>query len=281
MGFQLIQQAACNNVRRALFETAALHEEGCEGESGPCIHKNHVLAIEYYGAISTRQPNVEWISQYATAHLQSNREFHETENILGTYVGSLLSWEFAGQAFLFEAAASIPEAPTYVGLLILLPFIGILVAFLSITMSIHTLLQNARRRGIFLEVYKAKLRACQHLVGATAMPKWWEDLTLQANLALFGEIIALCLGFLFLIGWIFLLAPKFKSKKSEAFIWFPLFVWIFCLIGILTWGGTDAKLMPQLVARTWHSLVSTCHRGRNDAEQNPNQNANQNAAFAE
>lgn len=217
-GFQLIQQAACNNVQRALFETAALHEEGCEGESGLCIRKNHVLAIEYYKAITLktkilrnadpRNYNAEWINQYATSHLASNKEWHETESNLGIYVGSLFSWEFAGQAFLFGGVATLAAASElnyYADLLILLPVIGIIVAILSIIMSLLTFWQNSRRRHILLNVYKAKMDACESLVGPKANPKGWEKLTWLARLASCGEIFAVILAFTFLSGWIVLL----------------------------------------------------------------------------
>lgn len=208
-GFKLIQEAAGAQVRRALFETAALHEEGCEG----IIRKNPVLAIEYYDAVAMSADNRhEWVWDYAMAHLHNNREFHETENIIGTFVGSLFSWEFAGQAFLFGGVATLaatsntcPELEHYDDLLILLPVIGIVVALLSLNMSIHTLFQNSRRRDKLVQVYEAKLKACEELVGPRVIPNWWKNLTILARIAKGGEIVAVLLALTFLSAWSVLL----------------------------------------------------------------------------
>ena len=204
-GFQLIQEAACLKVRRALFETANLHEEGCEG-----IRKNLVLATEYYDAVTLRAKDErEWIWDYATSHLDENKEWHETEGSIGTYAGSMFSWEFAGQAFLFGAVATMSVASDglefYGILLVLLPAIGIVVACLSIIMSFHTLVQNMTRSGILIPVYKAKLKACESLVGPKVKPHWWKNEVWHARLLWFGEFIAFLLGIAFLVGWVLLL----------------------------------------------------------------------------
>lgn len=212
-GFKLIQEAAGATVRRALFETAALHEEGCDG----VIRKNPVLAIEYYDAVTMSEDNVDlyrydWVWDYAMAHLHNNREFHETENIIGTFVGSLFSWEFAGQAFLFGGVATLAatsnmdtELEHYGDLLILLPIVGIVVALLSLNMSIHTLCQNSRRRYKLVQVYKAKKKACETLVGPRAIPYGWRDLSSLARLAYIGEGGAVILALTFLGAWSVLL----------------------------------------------------------------------------
>jgi hypothetical protein len=205
LGFNLIQQAAGNNILRALFETAALHEEGCQD----VIRKNHVIAIEYYKAITLREANdEEYVWSYATSHLGYNMDWQDTEGLIVNNVGTLFSWEFAGQAFLFGGAATMAvstELGYYSSLLLLLPVIGIFIACLSIIMMIHTVFQNWKRREPLMKLYEAKLAAVESLVGPGTYLPLWLNLRYHALLAKCGEMLALSLACAFLIGWVYLL----------------------------------------------------------------------------
>jgi hypothetical protein len=219
-GFKLIQLAACHNVLRALYETANLHEEGCDGEGGPCIRKNHALATEYYKAITLRPPNgQEWVWDYAASHLAENRDWQATEDALGIHIGTMFSWEFAGQAFLFAAVAALAgfaQLDHYPALIILVPCIGIVIASISILISLNVVLRNWRPRDVLLQLYKAKLAACIFLVGPYAAGNKWEQPTRLVPIARVGEVFAVLLALIFFVGWILLLITELLENERSS-----------------------------------------------------------------
>jgi hypothetical protein len=224
-GFELIQQAAATGVLRAKLELAGLLEEGCEGEAGPCIRKNPVLAEEYYRSISItplNNPRVipateaerlflqdlvdqERVRDYALSYLSRNDDFLDKEDTMGLQVGSLLSWEFAGQAFLFGAAAALGNTIYYKSLPMLLPYIGIAIGILSCFSSTSVYLKNGLRRRDLVKLFKAKAKACNRLVPPQLRP--WNHyfgvfrVRLQSSLAALSDICAVGLSLLFIAAW--------------------------------------------------------------------------------
>jgi hypothetical protein len=160
-----------------------------------------------------------------------NRDFHETDNILDSYVCSVLSWEFAAQAFLFGAAATltsvkigrpqVPDTCVYnqawkqgaCTLLLWIPIIGMLVAAMSTLMSIHTALQNCTQRHTALELYKAKLRACKFLAGPKSLPSLDKNLRTNAEIARFGELAAVALHCMIFFVWFTFLAGRRRGPS--------------------------------------------------------------------
>jgi hypothetical protein len=195
-GLDLIWEAASgpHQVLRALFEIGYLLEVGVDGR----IPKNHVLAAEYYETIALRsseEADREWISDFARTHMMDNKDYHDRDNALDDYAGNVISWEFAGQAFLFAAFATLVPI-TYnppSGLKISLAVIGMYVAVLSVLMSIHTLLQhNAQLRNL-MRLYEAKLGACEVLAGPSARPQFARNLIQHSHCAFAGEVLTVFL----------------------------------------------------------------------------------------
>jgi TPR repeat protein len=205
-------------VLRALFEIAYLYEVGVEG----LVRKNHVMAIEYYRAITLHEharADREFISEFARTHMKDNKDFHDTDNILDSYVGSVFSWEFAAQAFLYGAVSTLSTtengSPAVPGtceydsaskqgsctLLLWIPVIGMVVAAMSIMMGIHTWFQNQTQRDKALELYMAKLDACRFLAGPKALPSLKRNLKVNAFFAFILEIAALALHSIIFFVW--------------------------------------------------------------------------------
>jgi hypothetical protein len=202
-------------VLRAKFEVATLYEKGCD----PVIQKNHVLAVEYYQGVilaATNPPQPlasEWIWDFAKSHMKNNEDFHAVDTSLDSQTGNVLSWELAGQAFLFGAFAALATGNScencgrvYTLLFVFVPLIGMYVAFLSISASSATATQNSLQRNKLLELYDAKREACRKLAGPFAGPSGPEDLGLHAMQAFQVEYLATILHILLFIIWAVLLA---------------------------------------------------------------------------
>jgi hypothetical protein len=207
-GLDFIWEAASgpHQVLRAMFEIGYLLEVGVEGR----IPKNHVLSAEYCDAVALRsseEADREWISDFARTHMMDNKDYHDRDNALDDYAGNVISWEFAGQAFLFAAFATlVPIADNPAPLLkISIAGIGMYVAVLSAIMSTHTLFQNYVQLRNLIRLYEAKRGACRVLAGPSALPWPWTNVKLHTRLALFGEFLAVFLHVVLLAVWMLLL----------------------------------------------------------------------------
>jgi TPR repeat protein len=207
-GFDLIQQAAARGVLRAKFEVALLLEGGFEGEPGRVVRKNTVLAGEYYRsiAITARQPSddEEWDWEYSIRNIFNNDDLLSKEDAMGLQLGSLLSWEFAGQAFLFGAAAAFSTGTSqyYEKLRIL----GMSIGILSLCSSLSGFLKSFFRRRDLQKMFAAKVRACKRLVPQPLHRPWSHYARVQAIrfqffLAYAGDGAAVALSALFVWAW--------------------------------------------------------------------------------
>jgi TPR repeat protein len=227
-GFQLIQIAAGRNVMRAMFETAALHLEGCEGDKGKNIRNNGGLAEEYFRAVrlSPRDGEREWVWNigerawvwdFALSHLLRYDEMLDLESAFGEQIGTMLAWEFAGQAFLFAAVPNIDEVNDF--LVSLFSTLGIAIGCLSIFMTISALLKNTSRRIYHSSLFTAKVRAINKLVP-------WQRrrfsriirivvIYFQSLMGLFGELAALGLSIIFIWAWVTLRSEYGTPSSSN------------------------------------------------------------------
>jgi hypothetical protein len=88
-----------------------------------------------------------------------NKDYHGRDNALDDYAGNVIPWEFAGQAFLFAAFATlVPIAGNLAQLLkISIAGIAMYVAVLSAMMSTHTLFQNYVQLHNFNETLRGEM----------------------------------------------------------------------------------------------------------------------------
>jgi hypothetical protein len=145
------------------------------------IQRNHVLAIKYHRGVclavaNPRAADKEWIWDFAKSHLHDNKDFHDTDNSLDSYTGSVLYWEFAGQAFLLGAAGTRLTSTTMnctrrcSFLTLLVPNVGMVAASLFDSSECRNCYQNFLQRSKLLDVYNAKMDACEKLAGPGAKP---------------------------------------------------------------------------------------------------------------
>jgi hypothetical protein len=210
-GFEYLLEAAQKGVSRAKYETALLFEEGFQGEKDHIIRKHPTLAREYFRSIvvsaaAQEQAHVnEWDLEYVISYLFNSDMLLDKEDTMGLQVGSLLSWEFAGQAFLFGAAAQCSGTSCSELLSQLLPILGIAVGILSFISSTSAHLKNSSRRNDLSSMFTAKVEACNMLVPASHRP--WSHLygvfrvQLQSTLGSLSDWAAVALSLLFIGAW--------------------------------------------------------------------------------
>mmetsp|Transcript_5300 Transcript_5300/g.10139 ORF Transcript_5300/g.10139 Transcript_5300/m.10139 type:complete len:327 (-) Transcript_5300:381-1361(-) len=220
-GIRLLQEAASNGSSQALFELGILFEYG-DGFNGMYVRKNLRRAIACYEDVSESSLNFDVIPEFFKHDVARNIDWHETEDILTQTEGSLLSWELAGQAFLFSAAAilsGVEQPDHYAPLLILLPIIGIVLAAFSVVSSCKMVLQNSSRRKLPLEVYRAKQEAYMKLVKPLTIHNSWTNPIFISNLARLGECFLAGLSVLFLAALAVLLAAESVSRHHFCSNW--------------------------------------------------------------
>jgi hypothetical protein len=164
----------------------------------------------------------EWIWDFAKSHMRSNDDFHAVDNSLDALTGSVLSWELAGQAFLFGAFATLAAGNSWDkcerldGLLFrFVPAIGMYVAILSSAASFATATQNSIRHGHYLELYNAKKEACKKLAGPLAGPAVVEDLSAHVQNHAYVEGLAVLLHVALFVFWLFLLISYKGCQNPE------------------------------------------------------------------
>ena len=143
--------------------------------------------------------------------MEKNKEWHSLQDLVDESFSRSITWQIAGQAFLFNAVAVLsttdPPVPRYYpSLLELIPIIGCLFGCFSLFSSFEVLFVNKTRRSNLLnDVHEAKSRACKHIVGARrAFKDKRKPLKTVLRLAVVVELLFVFLALLFVVAWVLL-----------------------------------------------------------------------------
>eukprot|EP00591_Stephanopyxis_turris_P013933 CAMPEP_0195541982 /NCGR_PEP_ID=MMETSP0794_2-20130614/51369_1 /TAXON_ID=515487 /ORGANISM="Stephanopyxis turris, Strain CCMP 815" /LENGTH=494 /DNA_ID=CAMNT_0040676103 /DNA_START=1 /DNA_END=1485 /DNA_ORIENTATION=+ len=254
-GIGLLNRAGAHGVALAYFELGRIYESGVSTFNGGSVDKNGSRSRDFYRAagscyLDNLGPLHNWTyklyaAQTYTAgvfHLKSllpTDEWHGTEDVLSSIVGNRFSWSIAGQAFLFGGAASLSShahMEHYSPLLVMLPILGMVMAFFSLLHIIEVVFRNDRRRGTTDKMLDAKIKAYRcHLSKAEESVKQnvvrYQDFTQRIltereelhhhentidRLKKLSSLIELTLGvsaFTFFIAWLVLLTYELVFWK--------------------------------------------------------------------
>jgi hypothetical protein len=217
-GRKLVEAAASKQVPRAYFEMGIMFEFGYkESEQNDCKPNFAIAKGFYYAATLSagKDPHSQrYLDEFELAVLWRNTEWHELQDYVLNAVSQTMTWEVAGQAFLFNAASvltTVQHSPNnYPILLDIIPSIGILFALFSCWSSFTVILLNKKRRWKVLhDVYRAKLDACKQMVGARrAVTAFGPPHDRVSGMACILDWLAFSLSVAFLIAWAVILKNK-------------------------------------------------------------------------
>lgn len=224
-GLDLLRQAVgSGKSRAALLEMATLFENGDGTSDNSFIPKSPALG--YYQAVLTCPASFpEFFDGHTVRRLARNteQEWHLSEDHLGQKFDTLLSWELAGQAFLFSAVAALaspPQPEHFASLLAVIPVLGINLAGFSICSSLKTAIRNGRRRATKDPIDIAKLEACKAVLGIDSEPaKFENERELFGWLAGFIEWFAVWVAVIFWGSWMVLFVNESLSFSRGCSDW--------------------------------------------------------------
>jgi hypothetical protein len=151
-----------------------------EKEYGDVIQRNHVLAIKYYRDVCLAVANPRAADKECGTlpnHICTTTRTFTTPTIPSTRTRGLsCSFEFAGQAVLLGAAGTRLTSTTMnctrrcSFLTLLVPIVGLVVASLFDSSECRNCYQTLLQRSKLLDVYNAKMDACEKIAGPGAKP---------------------------------------------------------------------------------------------------------------
>jgi hypothetical protein len=207
-GSALVEAAAAKRVRRAMFEKGLMFEL-------PPPRPNYSFAYMFYDAVARSKRDdrvpIEYIDEFEMHILWQSPAWHAMQDSMGDVFSRTLSWELAGQSFLFGAAAVLAtddcSLDRYWSLQWIIPMIGFFFGLFATWSCLIVFCLNQKRRSKLLcDVYEAKLQACIALVGERRVirlmgmvPHKW-----MARICALGECGAILISASFVAAWIIL-----------------------------------------------------------------------------
>lgn len=250
LGWQLMQQAATQGVRRALLEMGLVYETGYL-QSGVVVRQNLPLAYSYFQVVAATASNPQSKSGQRSSDQSYQQQPHE---LMVTYEDDFLQtnphgqqsqdwnessingpvqawyWDLVIQVVLLLAAANLAPntsnisrvAPDhYAVLLFLLPVLGLLVAGTSLwTLVTHSFVHQHRRDHLRSKMFTAKRRAIQALVGRSrSMAAGPPEPKTIVRMMAWGERLRVFVIVAFMVVWFVLLVNEFELQAQGDSEW--------------------------------------------------------------
>ena len=174
-GMWLLNEAGSQYIGESFFELGSIYEQGVDDGtykadidlSAACDF--YLAAKQAYTFPGGRKG--AWVPKIETVQRFLRSEgWHNMERASGTALGERLCWALTGQAFLFGAAAFISQSVSphhYAPLLVLLPLIGMFLAFFSWAQIREATLRNMKKREQIDSMLRAKMAAYQSILEAS------------------------------------------------------------------------------------------------------------------
>jgi len=192
-GISLLNEAGIQYIGQSFFELGSIYEHGVTDGTYK-VETDLSAASDYYRSAEQaytfrKDQDRGWLPKIETVQRYLRSEgWHNMERASSADLGERLYWAIAGQAFLFGAAASLAQSirsDHYAPLIVLLPLIGMFLAFFSFSQIHEARLRNMKQREHINSMIRAKIAAYEAILDASKVDllflKKGEGHSLQAD----------------------------------------------------------------------------------------------------